>query len=503
MALTKATFRMTNGAMINVLDFGATGDGTTDDTAAFQAALANGGKMIFVPRGQYLISSEIQVGRGQSMVGESINAGPGSASKLLMSGVGTSLRLGAEAYVENLVIEGTNSADVGVYIVANNHYCSLRNLYIEGFTDVGLLFQNNTFSQAIYNVNCESNGTNIKVDSAAGSAATLNFFACEANNATSATGYNLHAIGAGINWHGGALQNGVSGAKHLLNDEGQVAFFGAYFEGISDGAAFTTNGTTNTGTMTVIYHTSNMQFGDDGFIADGEYARVVLQDVEIRGSGSTNNTLFDSRNGAVIQTSNVRIISYDSGESNYVEFVSQGAGHKTFPHIAKGARLIGTLAADDLLAIDTTAQVSGVSKDATTAYTQSGGSYKIVCNGNTPNVTFDLLDAFGGARLYGLQYKPLLIQMIARFDHNSTGNSFMVLEGTSSNFTSNAGASDSSSDSEIDPSEWAYYALYVVPNTNTPSDMNIRVLLSANATGTCTDNVFIDRIDVYALDQGW
>ena len=39
MALTKATFSMVNGASVNVLDYGATGDGSTDDSAAFQAAL--------------------------------------------------------------------------------------------------------------------------------------------------------------------------------------------------------------------------------------------------------------------------------------------------------------------------------------------------------------------------------------------------------------------------------------------------------------------------------
>ena len=38
MALTKATNRMISDAFIDVKNFGATGDGTTDDTAAVQAA---------------------------------------------------------------------------------------------------------------------------------------------------------------------------------------------------------------------------------------------------------------------------------------------------------------------------------------------------------------------------------------------------------------------------------------------------------------------------------
>lgn len=39
MALTKVTYSMIDGAVVNVKDWGATGDGTTDDTAAIQAAL--------------------------------------------------------------------------------------------------------------------------------------------------------------------------------------------------------------------------------------------------------------------------------------------------------------------------------------------------------------------------------------------------------------------------------------------------------------------------------
>lgn len=61
MSLTKATYSMVNGAPVNVLDYGATGDGVTDDTTAIQLALdaaTPGGQVVF-PKGKYLISSRL------------------------------------------------------------------------------------------------------------------------------------------------------------------------------------------------------------------------------------------------------------------------------------------------------------------------------------------------------------------------------------------------------------------------------------------------------------
>jgi hypothetical protein len=55
MSLTKVSYSMINGAPVNVLDYGAKGDGTTDDTAAFTAALATG-KSVYVPQGTYKVA---------------------------------------------------------------------------------------------------------------------------------------------------------------------------------------------------------------------------------------------------------------------------------------------------------------------------------------------------------------------------------------------------------------------------------------------------------------
>ena len=59
MSLTKVSYSMIQGSPLNVLDFGATGDGTTDDTSAIQSALnaVQQFGIVFFPAGNYIISN--------------------------------------------------------------------------------------------------------------------------------------------------------------------------------------------------------------------------------------------------------------------------------------------------------------------------------------------------------------------------------------------------------------------------------------------------------------
>lgn len=82
MSLTRVSFSMIQGASVNVQDFGATGDGVTDDTAAIQAAItyaeatatppdaAPGVVGIYFPFSKYIITSALVVTKSLSFVGE-------------------------------------------------------------------------------------------------------------------------------------------------------------------------------------------------------------------------------------------------------------------------------------------------------------------------------------------------------------------------------------------------------------------------------------------------
>ena len=82
MSLTKVSFSMIDGAYLNVMDFGAKGNGVTDDTAAIQAAInyaeasatppsaAPGVVTVYFPFGLYMLSSALTVTKSLSFVGE-------------------------------------------------------------------------------------------------------------------------------------------------------------------------------------------------------------------------------------------------------------------------------------------------------------------------------------------------------------------------------------------------------------------------------------------------
>lgn len=71
MALTKVTFSMIEGACVNVLDYGAVGDGVANDATAIAAAVATG-KNVYLPKGTYYYNSNTptQLNTGQVVFGD-------------------------------------------------------------------------------------------------------------------------------------------------------------------------------------------------------------------------------------------------------------------------------------------------------------------------------------------------------------------------------------------------------------------------------------------------
>lgn len=126
MALTKASYSMVTGAPANVLDYGAKGDGTTDDTAAIQAALNSGIKHILIPPGTYRITSTLSIsGNGYRIV----QAG-NTAAILLKDFSGTTIAWNAGDVIwENCCINGqgtiyTGASQVGILVGTGGGFSS-------------------------------------------------------------------------------------------------------------------------------------------------------------------------------------------------------------------------------------------------------------------------------------------------------------------------------------------------------------------------------------------
>jgi hypothetical protein len=122
----------------NVKDFGAKGNGTTDDVSAIRNSLlylgAKGGGTLYIPRGKFLISSTIslpqgviiQGSMGKMQSGYIAGADSESSSQILFSGTNALFRIGEginNVRIKNIELKATsNIGTYGVEAVGKN-YC--------------------------------------------------------------------------------------------------------------------------------------------------------------------------------------------------------------------------------------------------------------------------------------------------------------------------------------------------------------------------------------------
>jgi hypothetical protein len=179
MALTKASYSMITGAVFNVLDYGAVGDGTTDDAAAIQAAIdaacplvGSGGSVgaVFFPPGNYLCNTTLNATNSRVTATRARDGlmlfGAGEGSVILgNAGAGYAIieTTGSQWLTirdMNLTAGASNPATVGIYQGLSSILPQTQNQKFESLT-IGLgdnaTANNNAGTIGIWNFGAEEN----------------------------------------------------------------------------------------------------------------------------------------------------------------------------------------------------------------------------------------------------------------------------------------------------------------------------------------------------------
>jgi len=141
MALTKATYRMSNSAPVSALDFGADNTGSTDSSSAIQLAvdsLSSGGT-VFLPTGTYLVASAISLADNVNLIGTAGGSIINCAS--MSGGAFGAVTVGANSIVQDIKFTGIaeDVAGASAVKVLNKDGAIIQNCIISGFGDAILL----------------------------------------------------------------------------------------------------------------------------------------------------------------------------------------------------------------------------------------------------------------------------------------------------------------------------------------------------------------------------
>lgn len=249
MALTKATYSMIDGAFVNVLDYGAVGDGVADDTAAIQAAidsLTEGGT-VYLPQGVYKTTATI-IDNAKTInlvgVGSTEDAvGSGNVTILKPTGAIVGVKFnGNRSGAQNLTIEGDNgAADTSSHgIWARSSRGNWQNLVVMKCRGDGIYFTlgNCSLFQQITVLSNKRHGLNI--DGTSDPSSTNDANACDFINIDARANGGI-GIRTGVNstfanrFFGITCQGNTSYGFETNGDYNKI--YGIYLEGNDAGSA--------------------------------------------------------------------------------------------------------------------------------------------------------------------------------------------------------------------------------------------------------------------------
>jgi hypothetical protein len=276
MSLTKVTYSMIDGQSLNAQDFGATGDGVTDDTAAINAAYAAAAASkqdLYIPAGDYLFTSQLVWDKNVSVYGQreftNLRKQGNFDGILITDGAQncTFSSFNVKGKAGNggsgIVVRGTS------YILIENvgslsH--ALDGLYIDNTLATGTI---GTFKANFTNLNCSANGRDgIGIDGTGPGTLgdpTNVCNTCMFNNITAtgngATGFKQYG-NSQAGYHVGLNINCENNSGQGMVIEGIANFISVYVE--ANGTAGINLGTSSVRNIIVIQGEDVIGFKDNG-----------------------------------------------------------------------------------------------------------------------------------------------------------------------------------------------------------------------------------------------
>jgi parallel beta-helix repeat protein len=174
--------------VVSVKDFGAVGDGVTDDTVAIQAAL-NAHKNVHFPAGTYKISSALVLESNHCLAGDGI--GVTTVNQITIDQYATTATSKTEILISGITWNGTNSGIADGLYFTQCSYCSVELCEVNLFGHNGINFFRSTHCTALNN-KCSGNRiSGINVGGTTASASDYNKVignSCVANSSTGTFG---------------------------------------------------------------------------------------------------------------------------------------------------------------------------------------------------------------------------------------------------------------------------------------------------------------------------
>lgn len=509
-SLSKSDNAVQKGEIVfNVKDYGAKGDGTTDDTAAIQAALnaayTAGGATVFVPTGTFMIDPNpgLQIKSATTLRG----AGAGTIIKLVNNCTHDDNMVKSESWsnvtVEDLVIDGNRSNQAGSY--DHTQYGIyfggvarglIQNVRVQSTTGVGIHVYN---SHDVSVVSCYS------TDNHYHGYELEQVTACHVTN-SSGNANSMHGVLVSPGEVGGTGSRGISVVGCTFDNNGNYGIATNAANGdmsafLSVGNIFTNNTITNNAFYGVNFYKQNSHIFNNNYVANNGYfglyafesANNSIQNNTFVANSKAGNGVYDEimlegystdaahPAGQTIIAGNTILINGTNKARYAINEASSGDGPNTiFGNVVPFAGTAGVLhiqhpATQMLVDNQTTQTISGAKSFANTVTGNQG--FEV-----SPNATLASgmgLDApFGTAAL--------------RFYNGSAGGNIQLVA-PNGNLDAYIGGSSVFS---VTPAEVVVQNKFRIATTSTPASAT-----AAGATGTVTWDS--DYVYVCVADNVW